>query len=115
MTEAEERTTSSEEHTIQTIAQVSPSFQVTSEMLQMDEAIAQTPLKYLAQVQLVLAKIPTKALYKLQVSVMQEVQSHARTDAVELQETRNGKDSLELVVEQVNLETKEEKQCTQII
>jgi hypothetical protein len=28
-----------------------------------------------------------------------------------LQETNNGKDDLELVVDQVNLETKEEKQC----
>jgi hypothetical protein len=37
--------------------------------------MAQTPLKDLAQVELVLAKIPTKALYKLQVSVTQEVQS----------------------------------------
>jgi hypothetical protein len=29
-----------------------------------------------------------------------------------LKVTRNGKDSLELVVEKVKLETKEEKQCT---
>lgn len=77
----------------------------------MDEAIAQKPLKYLAQVELVLEKIPTKELYKLQVNVVQEVQSHARTDAAELQETRNGKDSLELVVKQLKIETKEEKQC----
>jgi hypothetical protein len=33
-------------------------------------------------------------------------------DATELQVTRNGKDALELVVEQVKLETQEEKQCT---
>jgi hypothetical protein len=57
-------------------------------MLQMDEMIAQTPLKDLAQVELVLERIPTKALYKLQVSVAQEVQSHARTDATDLQHTR---------------------------
>lgn len=79
--------------------------------MHMDEAIAQKPLKYLAQVELVLEKIPTKELYKLQVNVVQEVQSHARTDATELQETRNGKDSLELVVKQLKIETKEEKQC----
>jgi len=64
----------------------------------MDEAIAQTPLKYMAHVQLIPTKIPVKALYKLQVSVMQEVQSRARIDAVELQETKNGKDSMEMVV-----------------
>jgi hypothetical protein len=78
-------------------------------MLQVDEAIAQMPLKDLVQVQLVLAKIPTKALYKMQVSVTQEVQSRARTDAMELQATRNGKDALELVVEKVKMETQEEK------
>jgi hypothetical protein len=61
---------------------------------------------------LVLERIPTKALYKLQVSVTQEVQSCARTDAKELQHTKNGKEALELVVEQVKLETKEEKECT---
>jgi hypothetical protein len=46
-TEAKEMTMPSEEHTIQNIVQVSPSFQVTSYMLQMDEAIAQTLIKYL--------------------------------------------------------------------
>ena len=44
-------------------------------MLQSEEAMVQTPLKDLAQVELVLDKIPTKALYNLQVSVTQEVQS----------------------------------------
>jgi hypothetical protein len=68
-------------------------------MLQMDEAISHTPLKDIAQVHLVLANIPTKALYKIQVSVMQEVQSHTRIDVMELQQSRNGRDSLELVVE----------------
>jgi hypothetical protein len=38
-----------EEDTIQIIAQASPSFQVTTYMLQVDEAIAQMPLKDLAQ------------------------------------------------------------------
>jgi hypothetical protein len=44
-------------------------------MLQVDESIAQTPLKDLEKVQLVLAQIPTKALKIMQVSVMQEVLS----------------------------------------
>jgi hypothetical protein len=38
-------------------------------MLEMDEMIAQTPLKDLAQVEFGTERIPTKALYKLQVSV----------------------------------------------
>jgi hypothetical protein len=56
-----------------------------------------------------MGKIPTKALYKLQVSVAQEVQSRARIDATELQHTKDNKEGLELVLEQVKLETKDEK------
>jgi vacuolar-type H+-ATPase subunit I/STV1 len=73
-----------EEDIIQIIAQASLSFRITTDMLQVDEAISQIPLKYLVQAQLVLAKIPTKALYKLQVSVAQEVQSQARTNTTKL-------------------------------
>jgi hypothetical protein len=53
--------------------------------------------------------IPTKTLYKLQVNFAQEVQSRTKTDAMKLQETKNVRDALELVVEHVKLETKEEK------
>jgi hypothetical protein len=42
-------------------------------MLEMEEMIAKTPLKGLAQVELVLERIPTKALYQLQFSLAQEV------------------------------------------
>jgi hypothetical protein len=52
-------------------------------------------------------RIPTKELYKLQVSVMQEVQSHARIDTKKLQRTKNDKEALELIVEQVKLKTEE--------
>jgi hypothetical protein len=52
--EAEARTAPSKQDTIQTIVQMSPNFQVTSNMLQMDETIAQTPLKDLVQVELVM-------------------------------------------------------------
>jgi hypothetical protein len=39
------------------------------------------------------------------------VQSRTKIDAAKLQETKNVRDALELVVEQVKLETKEEKEC----
>jgi len=58
---------------MQTTAQSSSIFHVTPNMLRMDEIVGQTPLNYLAQIQLVMMRIPTKALYKLQVSVAQEV------------------------------------------
>jgi len=54
-------------------------------------------------------RIPTNALYKLQVSVSQEVQSCAQIDVAELQHTKNSKEELELVIMQVKLETKDEK------
>ena len=107
--EVEERATSSKQDTIQTIAQASPNFQVTSTMFWMDEAITQTPLKDLAKVELVMERVPTKSLYKLQVSIMQEVESRARKNAAELQHMMNGKESLDMLVEHVKLETKKEK------
>jgi hypothetical protein len=78
-------------------------------MLRMDEIVGQTPLKDLAQIQLVLMRIPTKALYKLQVSVTLEVQSRACTETTELQLTKDNQDELELILEQAKLETKDEK------
>jgi hypothetical protein len=107
--EAGAKAAPSEHEMIQTIAQASPTFHITPNMLRIDEIVAQTPLKYLAQIQLVMERIPTKALYKLQVSVAQEVQSRARTDTTELQHTKDNKEELELVLEQVKLETKDEK------
>jgi hypothetical protein len=38
------------------------------------------------------------------------VQSRARKDAIELHQTKNNRDALKLVVEQVKLKTKEEKE-----
>jgi hypothetical protein len=73
VTEAKERATSSEQYTIQTIAEVNLNFLATPNMLQINETIAQTLLKDLAQVELVLERIPTKELYNLQFSVIQEV------------------------------------------
>jgi hypothetical protein len=59
---------------------------------------------------MLLARIPTKALYKLQVSVAQKVQSRARIGTVELQEMKGEKESLELVIEQVKFDTRGEKE-----
>jgi FtsZ-binding cell division protein ZapB len=81
----------------------------------MDETIAETPLKDLAQVELVIARMPIKALYKLQFSVAQQVKSRTIIDAAELQHTKNGKEALELVVEKVKIESKEEKENTNIM
>jgi predicted nucleic acid-binding Zn-ribbon protein len=42
------------------------------------------------------------------------VQSRTRTDAAELHHTKNGKEALELVVEQVKLETEEKKHANKM-
>jgi hypothetical protein len=44
-------------------------------MLRMDENVGQTPLKDLDHIQLVLTWIPSRALYKLQVSIDHKLQS----------------------------------------
>jgi hypothetical protein len=65
---AQEKTVPVQE-TVQIIALGSEKFCITQDMLQMDEEIMQKKLKYIYHLDLVLPKIPTKALYKLQVSV----------------------------------------------
>jgi hypothetical protein len=100
-----------ERDTVHTIPQPSATFHITPSMLCMDEIVGQTPLKDLAQIQLVLSRIPSKALHKLQVSVTQEVQSRARTDLAELQQATEKRDALEIICEQAKLETQEEREC----
>jgi hypothetical protein len=58
---------------------------------------------------MVLSRIPSKALHKLQVSVTQEVQSLARTDLVELQQATKKQDALEIICEKAKFETQEER------
>jgi hypothetical protein len=52
-------------------------FCITQEMLQVDEETMQNPLKDIDHLDLELPKVPTKALYKLQINVTQEIQSRA--------------------------------------
>jgi hypothetical protein len=52
------------EQSIHTTALTSPTFRVTNDMLQMDETTRHMPLRELVQVDMVLSKIPTKALYR---------------------------------------------------
>jgi hypothetical protein len=52
-------------------------FYITQEMLQVDEETMQKKLKDIDHLDLALPKVPMKVLYKLQISVMQEIQSRA--------------------------------------
>jgi hypothetical protein len=71
----------------QIIVQGSKNFIITLDMLYIYEEVTQKPLKEIETLELGLPKIPTKELYKLHVSVAQEIQSRARSDATNLQTT----------------------------
>jgi hypothetical protein len=73
-----------QEETVEIIVESSVIFTVTQYMLEMDEHTTQRPVKDVEHMELVLAKIPTKALYGLQARVMKEVQSRAREDTTNL-------------------------------
>ena len=76
----------------------------------MDEIVGQTPLKDLDHIQLVLTQIPSRELYKLQVSVDQEMQSWAHKKLLELQQATKKREALETVCAQAKSETQEEKE-----
>jgi hypothetical protein len=87
----------------------SNNFMVTQQMLQVDEEIAQKLVGDIDQLELVMAQIPTKALYGLQASIMQEVQSRAHTDATNLEVGREVTKMLQITCDQLTLEKEEEK------
>jgi hypothetical protein len=62
-----------EQETMQTIVMGSENLCITQGMLQVDEAIVKIPLKDIYHMDLELPNIPTKVLYKLQISVAQEI------------------------------------------
>jgi hypothetical protein len=109
----QQQTMQREGTTVQITTTTSETFNITKDMLRVDEDVAQTQLKDVEQLELVLERIPTKALYKLQVSVVHEVQSRARMDATDLETTREAKEVLETVLTEVRLEQEEEKQCAE--
>jgi hypothetical protein len=64
---------------------------------------------------LTLPKIPTKALYKLQVSVVQEIRSRDRIDSPSLQLAKEVNNTLEIYINQVQFKRDETKQHAQRI
>jgi hypothetical protein len=86
--------------TVQITAQGSVNFWITPEMLFIDEETTQRPLKEIEMLDLAFPKIPTKALYKLQVSIAQEIQSRARSDTTNLQLAQEDNTSLKEALSQ---------------
>jgi len=103
--EVGERTTQNEEKTIHLITHTIPIFHIMIDMFHLEESMVKKPLKDFVDVYLVLDKIPTKALYNMQASVTKEVQSLFGVDVTELQVARDGKEALQIVVEQAKMET----------
>jgi hypothetical protein len=50
-------------------------------MVIIDQETVQKPMGKIDHFEVVMAQIPTKALYRLKASIMQEVQSRSRVDA----------------------------------
>jgi hypothetical protein len=73
-------------------------------MLHIDEETMQKQLKEIDHLDLALPKIPTKVLYKLQVSVTQEIQSRARADATYLQLVKKKSETLKITLNQVQVD-----------
>jgi hypothetical protein len=71
--------------TIQITLQGSIHFNITPEMLFVVEETTERPLKDIEMLDSTFPKNPTKALYKLKVSVSQEIQSRARYNETNLQ------------------------------
>jgi hypothetical protein len=77
-------------------------------MLRIDEIVAQIPLKDLDHIQLVLTRMSSRALHKLQVSVDHEMQSRAHNNLVKLQKATKQREVLEKEYEQAKSETQKE-------
>jgi hypothetical protein len=61
----------------------------------------QKPMGDVEQFEVVMAQIPTKALYGLQASVMQEVQSRAHVDATNLEVGRGVVEMIQITCDQL--------------
>jgi hypothetical protein len=98
------------EETVQFVVQGRETFMVTCQMIRLDQETMQKPLGEVEQLEMVMAQIPTKALYGLQASVMQEVQSRARVDATNLEVGRGVVEMLQITCDQLTMEKEEEKE-----
>jgi hypothetical protein len=108
--QTEGRVQEEERESVQEILQPHVTFHINPSMLRMDEIVGQTPLKDLSQIQLVLTRIPSGALHRLQVSVNHEVQSRAHKHLTELKQETKKQDALEIVYEKAKSETQEERE-----
>ena len=73
---------------------------ITPDMLYIDEEVTHKPLKEIETLDLTFPKIPTKAVCKLHISVAQEIQSRARSEATNLQTSQEENIALKEAISQ---------------
>jgi hypothetical protein len=83
-------------------------FKVTLQILRIDQETTQKSIRDIEKLDMVMEQIPTKELYGLQASVMQEVQSRARADATNLEIGREVTEVLQITYDQLTMEKEEE-------
>jgi hypothetical protein len=79
-------------------------------MLQVDETTTHKPLEDIDHLDLALPKIPTKALYKIHGSVVQEIHSSAYAYYTSLKLSNEDNNTLEINLNHVNFDRDETKQ-----
>jgi hypothetical protein len=80
-------------------------------MIRMDQETTQKPMGEIDKFEVVMAQIPTKALYGLQTIIMKEMKSIARIDVANLEVGRGVAEMLQITCDQLTSEKEEEKQC----
>jgi hypothetical protein len=70
-------------------------------MLYIDKEMTQKTMNDIYHLDLALAKVPTKDLYKLQVSVAQEIQSREHVNVTKLQVAKDLRDTLKITLNEV--------------
>jgi hypothetical protein len=71
------------------------------QMIILDQETVQKPMRDVEQLEVVMAQIPTKALYGLQANLMQEVQSRSHTNVTNLEVGRGVAEILQITCDQL--------------
>jgi hypothetical protein len=101
--------TKNEEETILITTSPSETFIFTKEMLQIYIDIAHKYVKDFEHMEMVLVRIPTKDLHKLQISVVHEVQSRSKMKEIDLETSKEGKEVIETFLKETKIESEEYK------
>ena len=97
---------------MQFVIQGRETFTVTRQVINFNQETTQKSLEEVEQVELAMVQIPTKALYEIQSSIMEELHSRAREDATNIEVGRGVIEILQITCDQLTTKKEEEKECT---